>query len=59
MVQKVGDMCFIKRYFADEYDTGRNGSERCSPSIPTQFDAEIENIFDHWVVSKSKKNSST
>ncbi|KAH0693252.1 hypothetical protein KY285_020349 [Solanum tuberosum] len=31
-------------------DPDRNRSKRAPPSIPTQFDAEIEKILDHRVV---------
>ncbi|KAH0765051.1 hypothetical protein KY285_000922 [Solanum tuberosum] len=40
-------------------DPDRNMSKRAPPSIPTQFDAEIEKILDHRVVGTSKKNTKT
>ncbi|XP_069151856.1 uncharacterized protein [Solanum lycopersicum] len=50
---------FLKPYFADEDDPNRNRSKRAPPSVPTQYDAEIEKILDHRVLGTSKKNSKT
>ncbi|WMV25446.1 hypothetical protein MTR67_018831 [Solanum verrucosum] len=38
---------FLKPYFVDVDDPDRNRSKRVPPSIPTQFDAEIEKILNH------------
>ena len=50
---------FLKPYFADVDDPDRNKSKRAPPSIPTQFDADIEEILDHRVVGKSKLSTKT
>ena len=50
---------FLKPYFADEDDPDRNRSKRAPPSVPTQYDAEIEKILDHRVLGTSKKNTKT
>ena len=50
---------FLKPYFADVDDPDRNKSKRAPPSIPTQFDADIEEILDHRIVGKSKLNTKT
>ncbi|KAH0751965.1 hypothetical protein KY290_006553 [Solanum tuberosum] len=43
----------------DAEDPNRSKSKSAPPSIPTQFDAEIEKILDHRVVGTSKKNTKT
>ncbi|KAH0709457.1 hypothetical protein KY284_010884 [Solanum tuberosum] len=43
----------------DADDPDRSRSKRAPPSIPTQFDAEIEKIIDHRVVGTTKKNTKT
>ena len=50
---------FLKSYFADEDDPDRNKSKRAPPSVPIQYDAEIEKILDHRVLGTSKKNTKT
>ena len=50
-------MSFLKPYFADADDPDRNRSKRATPSVPTQYDAEIEKILDHRVLGTSKKNT--
>ncbi|XP_015084310.1 uncharacterized protein LOC107027747 [Solanum pennellii] len=50
---------FLKPYFGDEDDPDRNRSKRAPPSVPTQYDAEIEKILDHRVLGTSKKNTKT
>ncbi|KAH0781404.1 hypothetical protein KY290_001002 [Solanum tuberosum] len=46
-------------FSVDADDLDRNRSKRAPPSIPIQFDAEIEKILDHQVVGTSKKNTKT
>ena len=50
---------FLKPYFADAEYPDRNMSKRAPPSVPTQYDAEIEKILDHRVSGTSKKNTKT
>ena len=50
---------FLKPYFADAEYPDRNMSKRAPPSVPTQYDAEIEKILDHRVLGTSKKNTKT
>lgn len=50
---------FLKSYFVDVTDPSRNKTKRAPLSIPIQFDADIEEILDHRVVSKRKKNTNT
>ncbi|XP_015084295.1 uncharacterized protein LOC107027726 [Solanum pennellii] len=45
VVKRVGEVAY------------RNRSKRAPPSVPTQFDAEIEKILDHRVLGTSKKNT--
>ena len=52
-------MSFLKPYFADGDDSDENRSERAPPSVPTQYDAEIDKILDHRVLGTSKKNAKT
>ena len=52
-------MSFLKSYSADGDDPDRNRSKRAPPSVPTQYDAEIEKILDHRVLGTSKKNTKT
>ena len=52
-------MSFLKPYFADADDPNTNRSKRAPPSVPTQFDVEIEKILDHQVLGTSKKNKKT
>nr|XP_010313140.1 uncharacterized protein LOC104644685 [Solanum lycopersicum] len=50
---------FLKPYFEDVDDPDINRSKRDPPSVPTQYDAEIEKILDHRVLGTSKKNIKT
>ena len=50
---------FLKPYFEDVDDPDINRSKRDPPSVPTQYDAEIEKILDHRVLGTSKKNTKT
>ena len=50
---------FLKPYFTDADDPDRNRSKRAPPSVPTQYDVEIEKILDHRVLGTSKKNTKT
>ncbi|XP_069154704.1 uncharacterized protein [Solanum lycopersicum] len=52
-------MSFLKPYFEDADDPDRNTSKRALPSVPTQYDTEIEKILDHRVLGTSKKNTKT
>ena len=47
----------LKPYFAHADDPDRNMSRRAPPSVPTDFDVEIEKILDHRVLGTSKKNT--
>ena len=53
------DVSFLKPYFADADDPDRNKSKRAPPSVPTQYDVEIEKILDHRDLGTSKKNTKT
>ena len=49
-------LSFLKPYFA--YHLPDKNKSKWDPlSVPTQFDAEIEKILDHWVLGTSKKNT--
>ena len=50
-------MSFLKPYFKYADDPDRIRSKRAPPLVPTQYDAEIEKIFDHRVSGTSKKNT--
>ena len=52
-------MSFLKPNFADADDPDRNRSKRAPPSVPTQYDAEIEKILDYRVLGTSQKNTKT
>ena len=52
-------MSFLEAYFAYAYDPDRNRSKRAPPSVPTQYDSEIEKILDHRDMGTSKKNIKT
>ena len=52
-------MSFLEPYFAASDDPNMNRSKSAPSSVPTQVDVEIEKIFDHRVVGKSKKNTKT
>ena len=59
MVENSSHFPCEKSYFADADDLDRNRSKRAPPSVPTQYDAEIEMILDHPVLGTSKKNTKT
>ncbi|XP_069145456.1 uncharacterized protein [Solanum lycopersicum] len=50
---------FLKPYFADADVPDRNRSKRAPPSLPTQYDAEIEKILGHRVLGTSQNNTKT
>ncbi|XP_069143445.1 uncharacterized protein [Solanum lycopersicum] len=56
-IHSIFNVTFLKPYFKDAKDQDRNRSKRAPPLVPTQYDAEIENILDHRVLDTSKRNT--
>lgn len=52
----VGDKVLLKLNLTIDCvdDPNRNRSKRDPSSIPTEFDAEIEKILDHWILGTNK-----
>lgn len=54
-IRPIFHVSFLKPYFVDAYYPDRNKSKRDPLSVPTQSDAEIEEIFDHRVMGEVRK----